>query len=156
MKTECWAITFGETKEEDGVVKTIKPIGKRPVFGTTGAACADICTPYEVTVPPHTTMKIDTWIGFSIPEGYKVIMYPRSSLLVKRGLMQPTSIIDRDYTGHVHVPVHNLTDEPVVLEAGERIAQVECVPAMQHKLGVNWQVKNVARDQEGFGGTGRI
>ena len=81
-------------------------------------------------------------------------MYPRSSLLVKRGLMQPVSIIDQDYSGQrVHAPVHNMTNEPVVLEKGERICQIMLEPTYDV---INWGHEKNERDPKGFGGSGRV
>lgn len=130
--------------------------GIMPVFKTKGAACADVAIPERTPILAHQTVKIDLNISFDIPEGYKVIMYPRSSLLVKLGLMSPVSIIDSDYKGHVHVPIHNLTNNTIFLEAGERVAQIECVPAPAADAFSNVQVELAERDHNGFGGTGRI
>ena len=130
--------------------------GIMPVFKTKGAACADVAIPSKTPILAHETAKIDLLVSFDIPEGYKVIMYPRSSLLVKRGLMQPVSIIDSDYKGHVHVPIHNLTNTTIFLDAGERVAQIECVSAPGADTFENVAVENAERDQNGFGGTGRV
>lgn len=131
-------------------------MGIEPVFKTKGAACADVAIPSRTPILAHSTAKIDLLISFDIPEGYKVVMYPRSSLLVKLGIMQPVSIIDSDYKGHVHVPLHNLTNSTIFLEQGERVAQIECVPAPGADIFENVAVENAERDQNGFGGTGRI
>lgn len=131
-------------------------LGIEPVFKTKGAACADVAIPSRTPILAHSTAKIDLLISFDIPEGYKVVMYPRSSLLVKLGIMQPVSIIDSDYKGHVHVPLHNLTNSTIFLEQGERVAQIECVPAPGADTFENVAVENAERDQNGFGGTGRI
>lgn len=149
----CDCYMFGEKRMVSNREKII-PYGKIPIYKTKGAAAADVCTPFEITIPPHTTVVIPLWIGFEIPEGYCIKMYPRSSLLVKRGLMQPVSIIDSDFSGNkVHCPVHNLTNEPVVLEAGERIAQV----MLEQVIDVpEWVHENNERSSKGFGGSGRV
>lgn len=150
---ECNAYLFYEIddkteKKIDGGIQ-----GINPEYQTKDAACADIATPVKIVIPPHKSVKQDLWIGFEIPRGYKIVMYPRSSLLIKRGLMQPVSIIDSDFSGQpISVPLHNLTDEEVVIEAGERVAQIECVPAYDC---VSWAHKNVVRGQGGFGSTGK-
>jgi dUTP pyrophosphatase len=75
-------------------------------------------------------------------------MYPRSSTLGK-GLIIPVSIIDSDYRGMVHVPVYNFTDNPVTIEAGERVSQIELQPATDVKT---IERKYVQREG-GFGST---
>lgn len=146
----CTAYLFYE-QNEDGSRKADGIIGIQPTYQTKEAACADVAIPYPATIPLHKAMKFDLWIGFEIPKGYKIIMYPRSSLLTKKGLMQPVSIIDSDYSGqHVYVPFVNITDEPVELAKGERVAQIECVPVYDC---VDWA--RIEHDRNGgFGSTG--
>ena len=130
------------------------PIGIQPVFKTAGAACADVALPYSVTIKPHEIVKLPLNIAFIIPEGYYIRMYPRSSLLIKKGLMSPVSVIDTDYMGNVHVPFVNLTDKEVKIDAKERVAQIELVSCGPRPD--SWHKEDSKRDQEGFGGTGKI
>ena len=125
--------------------------GIMPRYMTHGAACADVAIPEDVTLLPGESVKVDLRISFNIPHGFQIKMYPRSSLLVKYNIMQPTSIIDEDYHGHVHVPLINVGTDEVTLKAGERVAQIE----PQEKIYIpDWPTVDNARDQHGFGGTG--
>ena len=128
--------------------------GIMPVYKTKKAACADLAVPEKVVIPSHKSVVIGLKIGFEIPDGMKIVMYPRSSLLVKRGLFQPTSIIEPDYNGQeVHAPLFNVTDEDVVLEAGDRVCQIECVQRYDCK---SWDHEYTERNtvNGGFGSTG--
>lgn len=126
--------------------------GTLPVFQTKLAACADVCLPKQVIIGPQQCVKIDLLIGFDIPEDCKIVMYPRSSLMTKKGLIQPVSIIDADYSHmHVHAPIWNPGTTPVVLERGERVAQIECVPRYEQR---QWERKDIEREG-GFGSTGK-
>ena len=125
--------------------------GIMPVFKTKGAACADVASPKAVNINPGETVLIDLLLSFDIPTGYKIVMYPRSSLLIKKHLIQPVSIIDSDYHLHVHVPVFNAGIEPVIIEAGERVAQIECVPVYDC---TSWDHESTERTG-GFGSTGK-
>ena len=135
---------------------------KIPCFMTKGAACADMFLPADITIPPmdmsknlkDNIIKIPLDIAFDIPSGFKIVMYPRSSLLIKRGLIQPVSIIDEDYHGNVHAPLVNITNEPIELKAGERLVQIELQRAMP-KVICDWDTVESERDQSGFGGTGK-
>ena len=129
---------------------------------TKGAACADMFLPADVTIPPMDTskslkdniIKIPLGVAFDIPSGFKIVMYPRSSLLIKRGLIQPVSIIDEDYHGNVHAPLVNITNEPIELKAGERLVQIELQLVMPKGI-CDWDTVESERDQNGFGGTGK-
>lgn len=124
---------------------------RAPVYKTKEAACADLSLPEDVILKPGEVACIDLQIGFDIPAGFKIVMYPRSSLLVKKGIVQPTSIIDADYRGMpVHAPLYNTTNKPIKLKAGERIAQIE-VQRVEHVA--DWPLE-VAERTGGFGSTG--
>ena len=127
------------------------PHGKVPVYKTKQAACADVFLPEDVTVEPGKVACPGLQLGFNIPAGNKIIMYPRSSLLVKFGIMQPTSIIDADYSGmEIHVPLYNTTDKPVTLKAGDRVAQIEL---HEYERVLDWNFEDNERTG-GFGSTG--
>lgn len=152
MKTvSCPAYLFYAQDENGNEIKE-GIHGINPVYSTKEAACADVAIPMDVALPPHECTKVDLWVGFEIPKGYKIVMYPRSSLLVKRNIMQPVSVIDQDYSGqHVHVPLYNMGSTTVLLKKGERIAQIECVPAYNCE---DWAHSNIQRGEGGFGSTG--
>lgn len=150
---ECYCYLFGTEHMVENRRKIV-PKGIMPVYKTKEAACADIAVPDEVIVPAGKSVMVDLWIGFEIPKGYKIIMYPRSSLLIKKGLIQPVSIIDSDYSGQrVHAPLFNPTTQDIKLEAGERVAQIECVPVYDC---TEWNHENTERASVngGFGSTG--
>ena len=127
------------------------PNGKVPVYKTKQAACADVYLPEDVTIEPGKVACTGLQLGFEIPAGCKIVMYPRSSLLVKFGIIQPTSIIDADYSGmEVHAPLYNATDKPVTLKAGDRVAQIEL---QEYSRVLDWKFEPAERTG-GFGSTG--
>lgn len=135
------------------ITRLLSDKAQKPCFMTAKAACADVFLPNDIKIKARKVVKIPLDIAFDIPDGYKVVMYPRSSLLVKRGLVQPVSIIDADYHGNVHVPVYNKhLLRSVKLKAGERLAQIELVRCGEC---YSWPRIDADRDQNGFGGTGK-
>ena len=127
------------------------PNGKVPVYKTKQAACADVYLPEDVTIEPGKVACPGLQLGFEIPAGNKIVMYPRSSLLVKFGIIQPTSIIDADYSGmEIHAPLDNATDKPVTLKAGDRVAQIEL---QEYSRVLDWNFESNERTG-GFGSTG--
>ena len=127
------------------------PNGKVPVYKTKQAACADVYLPEDVTIEPGKVACPGLQLGFEIPAGHKIVMYPRSSLLVKFGIIQPTSIIDADYSGmEIHAPLYNATDKPVTLKAGDRVAQIEL---QEYSRVFDWNFESNERTG-GFGSTG--
>lgn len=100
-------------------------IGFMPVYKTRFAACADIAIPKDTIIKKRTSFKIDLDLKFDIPADCKILMYPRSSLLLKKGIISPVSVIDADYFDSVHFIGYNLNDTDIVLKRGERVAQIE-------------------------------
>lgn len=121
------------------------------IYATEKAACADLSVPRTIIIMPHETVKIDLLVSFSIPERFKVLLYPRSSLLLKYGIIAPVSVIDEDYSGqHVHAILHNLNNKNVQLEQGTRVLQAECVPAYTTEEWIRMDNKRTG----GMGSTG--
>ena len=84
-------------------------------------------------------------------------MRPRSGLAAKHGIsvLNAPGTIDADYRGEVKVILVNLSNDPFVINPGERIAQM--VVARYEKI--EWDEVEVLDETErgegGFGSTGR-
>lgn len=100
----------------------------RPYRQHSGDAGADLEVPIPYIIYPHETILVKTGYTpqvFDIPSEAVGLVFARSSLH-KKGLIlaNGVGVIDSGYEGEVHVPLHNLTDNPVVLEEHERVAQI--------------------------------
>ena len=99
-----------------------------PQYHSQGAVGFDLITRETTVVSPHAIALVPGNVIVRVPEGYALLVVPRSSLPRKKGLICPHSIgvIDQDYHGEkdeILVQVQNITDAPVTVERGERIAQ---------------------------------
>lgn len=99
-----------------------------PEYHTPGAAAFDFVTRETTTIAPKSIGLVPGNVIVKVPEGFALLVLPRSSLPRKKGLVCPHSIglIDQDYHGpqdEIFVQVQNVTDAPVTVERGERIAQ---------------------------------
>lgn len=95
-----------------------------------GAACFDLAADSRQDnnswiIPPRETVKIETGIAVQFPPGYYGQLSLRSSA-GSRGLCIPhgVGIIDTDFASSIFVLVHNLQNETVSIEQGERFAQL--------------------------------
>lgn len=86
-------------KEVDIKIVSLHPLAHVPTFGTEGSAGADLYAIEDQYVHAGEPAKIRTGLAFVIPAGYKLLVYPRSSNLILRNVLQPTLIVDQDYTG---------------------------------------------------------
>lgn len=89
--------------------------------------------------------------GVDIPDGFMGIMLPRSSTC-KKGLLIGGTPIDSGYHGEVHVVVTNLGKDEVVIEKGDRLAQLVIQPVIMAEY-----VEELGEDRGtgAFGSTGR-
>lgn len=130
-----------------------------PTYGTDFSAGADLynLTDAAVTVEPHKTVLIKTGLAVEIPDGYCGLIFARSGLATKRGLApaNKVGVIDADYRGEVMVALHNHTDMPQTVEAGERVAQLAILPFLKAEFEVSEELSETVRGEGGFGSTGK-
>ncbi|MDR0375278.1 MAG: dUTP diphosphatase [Treponema sp.] len=143
------------------VVKVCKisPDVAPPRYETAGAAGMDIRAflVEPVVMRPLERMRIPTGFALEIPEGYEAQVRPRSGLAYKQGVtvLNAPGTIDSDYRGEVRVILVNLGQEPVVINNGDRIAQLVFTPVMRAALEETSSLPATERGAGGFGSTGR-
>lgn len=100
---------------------------------------------------------VPTGLFIALPDGTEAQVRPRSGLAAKHGItvLNTPGTIDADYRGEIKVILVNLSNEPFVINPGERIAQM--VVARYEK--VDWEQVDVLdgteRGEGGFGSTGK-
>ncbi len=129
-----------------------------PSYATEHSAGLDLRSANEepVVLKPMERALIPTGFIFEIPEGYEGQVRPRSGLAIRKGItvLNSPGTIDSDYRGEVKVILINLGQEEVVIERGERIAQLIIAPVSRVELIEVEEVSATARGDGGFGSTG--
>lgn len=135
-----------------------------PAYQTAGAAAVDLfaCLDAPLSVPPQSpAVLVRSGIALSFGDfGFAALVLPRSGAGHKRGLVMGNSIglIDPDYTGEIMISVWNRNGpgtDPIVIEPGERIAQMIFVPVIRPEFEVVAEFgSQTARGAGGFGSTG--
>lgn len=129
-----------------------------PAYGSEFAAGADLyaCLENEITVEPHRTVLIPTGIAIELPVGYAGLIYARSGLATKKGLApaNKVGVVDCDYRGEVKVALHNHSEVPQVVAAGERVAQLVITPYLTAEFIEKDELSDTVRGAGGFGSTG--
>jgi len=126
-----------------------------PQYATEFSAGMDVRsnTAEPVVLAPMQRAMVPTGLFLEIPAGYEVQVRPRSGLAAKKGLtvLNAPGTIDSDYRGEVCVILVNLSSETVVLDPGERIAQLVLA---KHEV-IEWeQVDELSASERGAGGFG--
>lgn len=129
-----------------------------PSYETGASAGMDLRASLEqpVTLKPLERTLIPTGLFIELPVGYEAQIRPRSGMALKKGisLVNTPGTIDADYRGEIKLIVINLSQEQVVIEDGERVAQM--IIARHEKA--EWirveELKETERGAGGFGHTG--
>lgn len=139
-------------------IKKLNDRAVAPTYGSAYAAGADLyaCIGEDITIAPHSTAIIPTGIAIELPVGYAGLIYARSGLATKKGLApaNKVGVVDCDYRGEVKVSLHNHSDIPQTVSAGERVAQLVITPYITAEFTVAEELSDTARGAGGFGSTG--
>lgn len=92
------------------VLCEIEDENKIPTYARPGDAGMDIVSPKEYTINPGETIIIPTGIKVAIPEGYAILIQPRSGMSVKTKLRiaNTPGLIDSGYRDEIGVIVENI------------------------------------------------
>lgn len=146
-----------------GNMLNVKVINKSkhalPEYATASAAGLDIRANIEASITINSLERtlVKTGIYMELPVGYEAQVRPRSGLAYKKGVtvLNSPGTIDADYRGEVGVILVNLSNEPFVIEDGERIAQLVIAKHEQ----ITWEnvvsLEETDRGAGGFGSTGK-
>jgi len=138
-------------------IKRLDPGIGLPEAATGRAAGFDLASAVDIDIPPRSIRLVGTGLVIGVPDGHFLGIFARSSTPLKRGLMvaNGVGVIDPDYCGpddEIKIQVLNVTDAPVAVRRGDRLAQGIVLPAPR----VEWEeVADVAAPTRGgFGSTG--
>lgn len=145
-------------------VKTTKtkPNSQLPTWGSVNAAGADLyaCLSDEqmpaVQINPGETVMISVGIKTEFTPGYGAFIHARSGLAAKKGLApaNKVGVVDADYRGEWFVALHNDSNQPQIVEDGERIAQVVFKEVQHPEFVEADDLSETERGEGGFGSTG--
>ncbi|MEW5721622.1 MAG: dUTP diphosphatase [Thermodesulfobacteriota bacterium] len=109
-----------------------------------------------VTVAPGAVTLVPTGLAVALPEGFEAQVRPRSGLALKQGLtlINSPGTIDADYRGEIGLAVVNLGSRPVVINRGDRIAQMVVTRVWRADLELVAELDRTGRGPGGFGHTG--
>jgi dUTP pyrophosphatase len=131
-----------------------------PAYATGHSAGVDLraCLTEEIMLKPMERRLIPTGLFIELPEGSEAQIRPRSGLAYKKGLtvLNSPGTIDADYRGEIGVLLINLSEEDVIIEHGERIAQMIFARYEQAEWEIAEELGSTSRGSGGFGSTGRI
>ncbi|RPJ05613.1 MAG: dUTP diphosphatase [Spirochaetaceae bacterium] len=129
-----------------------------PEYQSAGAAGADLCACISETVVllPGERALVPTGVRIALPKGFEAQVRPRSGLAIRHGIttLNSPGTIDMDYRGEIKVILINHGSEKVLINRGDRIAQLVVAPVVRAVFSVMEELDETARSENGFGSTG--
>lgn len=114
----------------------------------------------SITLMPGENAKILTGIRFLFPDDYYGVIMNRSSVASGHNLVVGAHLIDCGYTGEIIVDLHNIGSGGIVVEQGQRVAQIVFHKRPSFILRESANIDNYIEDEtqrgsSGFGSTNK-
>jgi dUTP pyrophosphatase len=130
-----------------------------PQYATPQSAGVDLRANLNepITLKPLQRALVPTGLYIALPPGFEAQVRPRSGMAIKKGItvLNSPGTIDADYRGEICIILVNLSEEPFVINDGERVAQMVIARHEQ----AEWQEVEVLDETErgagGFGHSGQ-
>lgn len=130
-----------------------------PEYATSASAGVDLRANLKspVTLNPLERRLIPTGLFIQLPVGYEAQIRPRSGLALKHGItvLNTPGTIDADYRGEIGIILVNLSNEPFIINHGERICQMVIARHEQAEWRLVEELDTTERGAGGFGHTGK-
>lgn len=128
--------------------------GLKPVRTRKTDAGFDVFVSERTEIETGGFEMVPTGSKIRCPEGYFIQIVARSSSISNR-LLVPTAIIDAEYNGEIFVGTYNLSNNLIILEEGDRIAQLIFSPILHPSFDDVAKFPDTGRGIKGFGSSGK-
>jgi len=129
-----------------------------PAYETQDSAGLDLRAVLNdnVEINPMQRILIGTGLYIELPRGHEAQIRPRSGLALKYGLtvLNSPGTVDSDYRGEIKVLMVNLGGSKVVIQPGDRIAQMVISKYEQVQFVEVNELNITQRGEGGYGHTG--
>jgi dUTP pyrophosphatase len=140
-------------------VKLLHPAARPPVVAHPGEDLGyDLFALEPAELLPHATVRVRTGVAVeahhpSTGAPLGLLVRDRSSVAA-RGIATTAGVIDAGYRGEILILMTNLSDSPLQLAAGDKIAQLVPVAVLTGEVKVTEALEASARAEKGFGSSG--
>src|ERR1700687_2875383 len=141
------------------IARVRKSPNPMPAYQSEHAAGIDLMADLsdQIEMAPRERRAVPTGIAVEIPVGYEGQVRPRSGRAIKDGLtlVYSPGTIDAHYRGDVNGVLLHLRDEPILINPGDRIAQLIIARVVRAEIVEVDELAPTKRGPGGFGHTGR-
>jgi dUTP pyrophosphatase len=127
-----------------------------PTYATEGSAGMDIRSNEVCNIPPLGRRLVKTGLYIQLPKWFEAQIRPRSGNALKKGLtvLNSPGTIDSDYRGEIGVILYNASNQNILIDKGDKIAQMVISEYDQLNLVEVEELDETERGAGGFGSTG--
>jgi dUTP pyrophosphatase len=122
------------SERETVQIRRLTPEARVPSRGSAHSAGFDLYASADATVPPSCVTGegrvavgravVPTGIAMAIPHGLYGRVAPRSGFAFRNGIDSGAGVVDSDFRDEIRILLFNFSDEPFVVRAGDRVAQI--------------------------------
>ena len=114
----------------------------------------------SIIIPPGENACIPSGVKIEIPYGFMGMFTNKSGFCSQKDGLVGGGIIDTFYSGEVHLDIHNIGTQNLVIKEGDKIAQLIMVPILSCDITqcdesslYDWMSQDTIRGTDGFGST---
>lgn len=115
----------------------------------------DLYSREDAVIYPDDSYKFDTGVHIEIPRGYVGDVKSKSGLMMKYGIVTDGTV-DSGYTGSIQVKLFNHGRSSVLIQKGQKIAQLVIKAIITPDLEVVDRLEATERGVNGFGSSGKF
>lgn len=135
-------------------LKRLKDDAKLPSYAHPGDVGMDVYSLEEKTLKPGERHVFFTGFAMEFPIGYAAIVADKGGV-AKRGLHTMGGVFDAGYRGEYNVQLVNLSGENIVVEKGDKLAQIIIYPVEIPAIEEVEELSETSRGEGRFGSTGK-
>jgi len=163
------------------IFEKVHPAAIIPTKATPGAACWDVYSVEDATVEFGKVTIVDCGFKVKIPQGYEIVVRPRSGLAFKHGItiVNSPGTLDEDYRGPVKIAFTSVNQKCVLqpmfsegdkiqdcghylgmaggfkISKGDRVAQIALKKVESYEFVEGIVETDTERAENGLGSTGK-
>jgi dUTP pyrophosphatase len=134
--------------------KKISEDAKLPTYAHPGDAGMDVYSNEDYILKPNERHIFSTGVASDFPSGYVALVWDKGGFGAK-GIHRFSGVIDAGYRGEWLIILHNFTQENLVVEKGDKIAQVLIQKVEIAEIIEVDGLEDSARGDGKFGSTGK-
>jgi dUTP pyrophosphatase len=137
-------------------LRRLDPSIELPSYAREGDAGLDLRAAHDASLEPGGRGLVGTGLAVAIPEGFAGLVLPRSGLALNQGVtvLNAPGLVDAGYRGELKVLLVNHGDKSVVVQRGDRIAQLVIQRVERAEPIEVGELPSSERGAGGFGSTG--